>query len=186
MKKTFTAIFLAGILAGSALSGCGNVKDIAGDLMKEVSLPGGAVSNEKALEQAGLIAEAIVKTLETPEVAEASDVDLAAYNGWRDMTVWEVGADSFTKVLTQNLAVESFSELSHKYDINAKGFDGKVFVWIYRDIVFVLLGNTVRGDGIMMTPTAEEGYVPDPWDRTIAYDELYVQKSFDRSLYGED
>ena len=152
-------------------------------LLSGVFLAGCEVSNEKALEQAGLIAEVIVKTLEEPSVSEAEDFDLKAYNGWREMTAWEVDADSFTRALAENLGVESFSGLPDQYDINAKGFDGKVFVWIYRDTVFVILGNTVRGDGYMMTPAAEEGYVPDPWDRTMAYDELYVQRSFDRSAY---
>ncbi len=139
----------------------------------------GGVSNGKAVEQAGLIAAAIASTLENPEVISAGEFNPGDYNRWRDMTTWDAGGSSFEKRLAGNLGIDDYSELTSTYRLDAKGFDGKVYAWINGKVIFVLLGGTVRGDGVMMMPAAEEGYVPDPWDRIMAYDELYVKKTFD-------
>ena len=166
---TITAIV---VIFSLFIQGCGNI--------------GGAnKSNEKSLEQASLIADALVKTLQDESVIESKAFKPSEYDGWRDMTAWDSDSDAFKITLAQNLGIDSFNELTKKYPIKAKGFDGKVYVWIYRNTVFVLLSGTTRGDGMMMMPAAEEGYVPDPWDRTMAYDELYVQKSFDSRIIDE-
>ncbi len=155
------------------IQGCGNILE---------SITG---SNKKSLEQASLIADAFVKTLQDESVIESNAFKPEDYDGWRNMTTWDASSDAFTKALAQNLGIENFSELTKKYPIKAPGFDGKVYVWIYSNTVFVLLSGTTRGDGMMMMPAAEPGYTPDPWDRTMAYDELYVNVTFDSRIIND-
>ena len=115
------------LLSMTLISGCGN-KPGEESVLPDLNLNIGSVSNEEAVGQATLIAEAFVKTLEDPQVIASGDFKPADYDGWRDMTAWDAGKDSVMGTLAKNLGISDFSELTKQYKLNAKGFDGKVYV----------------------------------------------------------
>ncbi len=128
-----------------------------------------------SLQNADSIAVAIKTALCDPDVMASGGFDPEDYDHWTYLSTWDVDDCSFTEVTAEFLGIDDFSEIEDEYPIRDSGATGEYLVWIDGYTVYVLMEGTTRGDGMMMMPAVEDDYVVTPWDRIMAYDEVYVQ-----------